>query len=230
MTQQIELLNNESHKDLRMRIDAGVPHPNFVPVVMSEFQAASNSCPIFFAKDAGTGEFYAAALFGFQPGEMLADSAKRGVADFHPLDLQRQGFFASEQNIAVDPAHPRFGGGATIALFEEDGTPSNAMRKIQRVTGQLATGIEATQSFISELLRLKLIEPVDISLRFDDGESLTLDGLYTVSRDGLNDLEDSAILALFRSGYLQAALCMTFSLSQVAILAQRRNERLTANL
>lgn len=226
MTQQLELLNNESHKNLLIRADAGVPHPNFVMVVIGEFPKAASSCPIFFAKDAATGEFYAAALFGFQAGEILADSAERGKADFHPLELQRQGFFASDQNIAIDTGHPRFGAGATLALFDEDGAPSNALRQIQRIIGQLATGIEATKNFIRELLRLKLIEPVDISLRFDDGESLSLDGLYTVSREGLNDLDDSAILALFRSGYLQAALCMSFSLNQVPILAQRRNERL----
>jgi len=227
MTQQLELLNSESHKNLRIRADTGMPYPNFVTIVIGEFPTASSSCPIFFAKDATTGEFYAAALFGFKPGEILTDSAERGKPDFHPLDLQRQGFFASEQNIAVDLAHPRFGAGSTLALFEEGGAPSNALRKIQRMIGQLATGIEATKSFIRELLRLKLIEPVDISLQFDDGESLSLDGLYTVSREGLNDLDDSAILALFRSGYLQAALCMSFSLNQIPILAQRRNERLT---
>ncbi|GAA0329837.1 SapC family protein [Sphingomonas oligophenolica] len=228
MTEQLELLNVESHGNLRMRIDTGAPHPHFVMVVLSEFPAAASSCPIFFAKDSATGDFYAAALFGFQPGEVLVESAAAGRACFQPLDLQRQGFFASEQNIAIDPAHPRFGAGATVALFEEDGTPSNALRKVQRIIGQLAGGVEATQSFIRELLRLKLIEPIDISLQFDDGERLSLDGLYTVSRDNLNDLDDSDILALFRSGYLQAALCMTFSLNQIAILAQRRNERLTA--
>jgi hypothetical protein len=229
LTEQLELLSSEAHKNLRMRIEPAGPHPHFVPIVLSEFAAAASSCPVFFAKDAATGEFYAAALFGFEPGELLVEFAAQGRASFQPLDLQRQGFFASEQNIALDPSHPRFGAGATVALFEEDGTPSNALRKIQRIIGQLAAGIEATHSFIRELLRLKLLEPIDISLKFDDGASLSLDGLYTVSRDGLNDLDDSAILTLFRSGYLQAALCVNFSLNQVAILAQRRNERLTSN-
>ncbi len=41
-------------------------------------------------------------------------------------------------------------------------------------------------------------------------------------------LDDGAVLALFRSGYLQAALCMSLSLNQVPVLARRRNERLTA--
>ncbi|MEO7691707.1 MAG: SapC family protein [Sphingomonas sp.] len=229
MTEQLELLNSEAHKNVRMRIEPAGSHPHFMTIVVNEFEAAASSCPIFFAKDAATGEFYAAALFGFEPGELLVDFAAQGRASFQPLDRQRQGFFASEQNIAIDLGSPRFGADATIALFEEDGTPSNALRKMQRIIGQLATGIEATRSFIRELLRLKLLEPIDISLKFDDGASISLDGLYTVSRDGLNDLDDSAILALFRSGYLQAGLCVTFSLKQVGILAQRRNERLTSN-
>ena len=147
MTEQLELLNSEAHKNLRMRIDPGKPHPHFVPIVLSEFGAAASSCPIFFAKDSATGEFYAAALFGFEAGELLVDFAAEGRASFQPLEVQRQGFFASEQNIALDPGHPRFGAGATVALFEEDGTPSNALRTMQRIIGQLATGIEATGTY-----------------------------------------------------------------------------------
>ena len=113
-------------------------------------------------------------------------------------------------------------------MFEGDGTPSNALRKVQRTIGQLATGVKATESFIQELLKLDLIEPVDISLEFDDGERLSLEGLYTVSRDNMNELGDDQIVALFRSGYLQAALTMASSLQQVSVLARRRNDRLTA--
>src|SRR3569623_688009 len=112
-------------------------HPHFVPVVIQEFTAAANSCPIFFAKNAATGEFYAAALFGFQPGELLIDSATRGKPTFRPLEIQRQGFFASGENIAIDTSDSRFGAGATLALFEDGGATSNALRHIQRVIGEL---------------------------------------------------------------------------------------------
>jgi len=88
--------------------------------------------------------------------------------------------------------------------------------------------MDATREYVRELLALNLIEPIDISLAFDDGQKLQLDGLYTVSRDALNDLDDTKIIDLFRKGYLQAALSMTFSLNQVAVLARRRNARLAA--
>jgi hypothetical protein len=228
MAEHLELLSVEAHKELRMRPYIAGGHPHFVTIVIQEFAAAAVTCPIFFAKDRGSGEFYAAALFGFQPGEILAGGAERDDPEFRPLDLQRQGFFASDENIAIDIAHPRFAPGATHALFEEDGAPSNALRQIQRVIGELAAGMEATRRFIAEFLRLRLIEPIDISLNFDDGQRASLDGLYTVSRDSLNALDDGDVVALFRAGYLQAALCMSVSLGQVALFAERRNRRLTA--
>jgi hypothetical protein len=225
---QLEILNNEVHRDLRMRIDPGIPHPSFVMIVVGEFATAASICPIFLAKDSATGEFYAAALFGFQAGEILVEQFDAKGPAFQPLELQRQGFYASEANIALDPAHPRFGSGATIALFEDDGTPSNALRKMQRTIGKLVGGVEETRDFVKEILRLDLVEPVDISLEFDDGQRLALDGLYTVSRDNLNALSDSDTIALFRRGYLQAAIVMSASLNQVDVLARRRNHRLTA--
>lgn len=228
LSEQLEILNTESHKSLRVRTDDGARHPHFVRVGINEFSPAAATCPIFLAKDPSTGEFYAAALFGFEPGEVLVEGALEGSAAFRPLDLQLQGFFTSDEHIAVDLSHPRFGEGATIALFETDGTPTSALRKIQQALGQLVAGTEATRAFIRELLRLKLVEPIDISLKFDDGQKLSLDGLYTVSRERLADLDDGDVVALFRNGYLQAALCMIASLGQIAVLARRRNARLTA--
>lgn len=225
MAGRLELLNPEAHAALRMN---ALPseHPPFVAITINEFPAAAALCPIFLGKDKETGSFYAGALFGFGPGELLVEGAESGKALFRPLELQRQGFFISDENIAVDVKHPRFGATATVALFEADGAPSDAMRNIQRVLGQLKAGVESTQAFIAELLRLKLVEPIDINLRFDDGQPLQLDGLYTISRDALMDLDDAEVLKLFRSGYLQAAHCMTLSLNRIAVLAQRRNARL----
>jgi len=204
----------------------GGDHPPFVPIMLDEFPAAAALCPIFFAKDAETGDFYVGAMFGFQPGELLVEGADRRDALFRPLDMQRQGFFVAEENIAVDLAHPRFGAGASIALFDEDGQPSEPMRRVQWALGQLKAGMEATGEFVREMLALKLVEPVDISLAFDDGQKLRLDGLYTITRDGLADLDDAQVLTLFRKGYLQAAYSITLSLNQVGVLARRRNERL----
>jgi hypothetical protein len=100
------------------------------------------------------------------------------------------------------------------------------LRRIQRALGLLVTGNEETESFIQTLVHQRLVEPIDISLSFDDGEKLQLDGLYTVSIDTIHELDDAAALSLFRKGYLRLAYTMAGSLKQIPVLAHRRNDRL----
>jgi hypothetical protein len=225
MTANLELLNSQRHRDVSMHATT-LDHPHCVQVIISEFSLAATSCPLFFVKDGETGRFNVMALFGFRPGELLVEGAENGKALFVPLELARQGFFIEGENIAIDLDNPRFGAGASVPLFDASGEPTDETRLVQRSIGTLVKGREATRAFIEEMVRLRLVEPIDISLRFDDGEKLTLEGLYTISLDALQDLDDATALSLFRNGYLAAALCIQGSQRQVLALAQRRNERI----
>jgi hypothetical protein len=66
---------------------------------------------------------------------------------------------------------------------------------------------------------------IEISLKFENGERLTLQGLYTVSLDRLRDLDDVAALQLFRAGHLQLAYTMAASLKHIPRLAQLREQQ-----
>lgn len=201
-------------------------HPHCVQVVLAELNQAATCCPLFFVKDPETGRFNLVALFGFKAGELLVEGADKGQGAFVPLEIVRQGFYAAGENIAVDLAHPRFAPGGTIRLLDPLGEPTDEMRLIQRTIGALMAGRSATEAFVETMARLRLIDSIDITLSFDDGETLTLEGLYTISLDALNDLDDSEIVRLFRNGYLGAALTINGSARQVAVLARRRNEAL----
>ncbi|HET9864372.1 MAG TPA: SapC family protein [Steroidobacteraceae bacterium] len=222
----LELLDPRRHAHLRLRAGAA-PLPHFVQIVAAEFPSAAACCPIFFTKEPTTGGFYAGAMFGFQPGENLLGSVEeRG--GFNPLMLQREGFFISDQNIAIDRAHERFSDAEGEPLFDAAQQPGDALRGIQRTLGEIHHGLEQTRAFINALSELKLIESIDISLNFDGAERLTLQGLYTVSLDRLRDVDDAAALRLFRAGHLQLAYTMSTSLRQVARLARLRNRRKSA--
>lgn len=219
----LERLNPQDHGHLRLRPRSG-PEPHFVQIVPVEFPAAAACCPILFSKDSSSGAFYAGAMLGLKPGESaLRDIANRG--GFEPLNLQREGFFVSGEHIVIDRGNPRFSESEGEPLFDEALQPSIALRRIQRVLRQLHEGTTQADVFIRNLVELKLVEPIDISLSFDDGERLTLQGLYTVSRDALRDVGDAEVVRLFRSGHLQLALTMAGSLNQLRILAQLRNRR-----
>lgn len=219
----IELLDPRAHGRLRIR-DSAMPTPHFVQILAPEFPAAAACCPILFSKETATGAFFAGAMFGFRPGENLLGPAEmRG--GFNPLMLQREGFFISEQNIAIDREHVRFSETEGEPLFDGAQQPADGLRAIQRTLGSIHQGLEQTRVFITALTELKLIEAIDIALEFDGGERLTLQGLYTVSLDRLRDLDDAAALRLFRAGHLHLAYLMAGSLKQVPRLARLRNSR-----
>jgi hypothetical protein len=225
METALEILDSQAHRHLRVR-----PRPtqvsNFVQIVPGEFAAAAAICPILFAKNPETGRFYAGAMFGFKEGENLLADSESGLAGFRPLEQQREAFFISGENIAIDRASPRISELSGEPLFDEDGGPTPPTRQIQRILGQLKAGLDDWDRFVAAMTRLGLIEPVDISMRFDDGETINLVGLYTVSIDRLHALDDAAVLKLFRDGDLHLAYSVAGSLKQVPILAERRNRQL----
>jgi hypothetical protein len=202
--------------------DVAASPPHFVQVLATEFASAATCCPVLFTKDTNNGQFFAGAMFGFKPGENLvgAESARAG---FDPLMLRRDGFFISGQQIAIDRDHARFSETEGEPLFDESGEPAPALRAVQRTLGEIHAGMEQTQGFIAQLVELKLIEPIDISLTFTDGERLSLQGLYTVSLDRLRDVDDAAALRLFRAGHLLLAYAMAGSLRHLGRLARLRN-------
>lgn len=221
----LEVLDRERHARLRL----GKPTPpaqSFVQIVPDEIAEAAARAPLFFTKDSSTGQFYVGAMFGFKEGENLLQDSMGRVSGFVPLDVIRQGFFISGEHIAIDPADPRFTSGEGEPLFQDDGQPSDRLRQIQYALGRAHRGIEESRRFIAAMMKLRLIEPVDISLRFDDGETVTLLGLYTISLDALQELDDAQALALFRNGDLQMAFAIAQSLRLVPALAEQRNRRL----
>jgi len=224
---RLEILNAQDHQRLRLQpVDHG---RHFVQIVVSEFAAASVACPILFTKEPDTGRFYAGVILSLKPGEdALKNTAERG--GFQPLNLQRDGFFTSGEHIAIDRSNPRFSETEGEPLFDDAQLPTVHLRQIQRVLGQLQASAEATDAFIRTLSELKLIEAIDIALSFDDGDKLTLKGLYTISLDRLSQIDDATAVTLFRRGYLQLAYLMAATLQHIAILSHLRNERLSRAL
>lgn len=220
-----ELLDAERHADLRIAPASAVAR-HFVQVVPAEFTRIAARCPILFAKHPETGRFYAGAIFGFASGENLLLQSGDTLDGVMPLDLERAGFFISDENIVIDRDHPRFGPGGAAMLFDAEGKPSEHLQRVQRALAGMKAGLDETETFIRPLLELKLVELIDIALTFDDGERVALEELYTISRDALGSLGDAEVLALHRGGQLQLAEIMIASLQQIPLLARRRNDRL----
>lgn len=223
---EMELLDSARHAALRVSAapDAG---RHFVQLVAEEFLPAALHYPILLARHPETGDLYAGALMGLVPDENLCLGPNGTLVDYRPADLVRQGFYVSGENIAIDVRHPALTQAEGATVFDADGGPAPALRRVQAALRQLHVGLPETEQFLRRLEEHKLIEPIDLNFQFDNGESLRLDSLYTVSLDALHALPDATVLTLFRAGDLQLVYAITGSVRHIPTLARRRNERLS---
>jgi hypothetical protein len=227
----IVALNNLVHRTVRVQAEPAAKfgdNQRFVQVVVTEFSLLVTHYPILFSKDADTGAFFCGAMLGIDEGENLFLKEGKGHEGYRPLNLQRAPFFVSGDDLAIDLDHPRVSADIGQALFNDQGEPSPYLESIKAAFQQLKPGIEMTKRFIDTLLKLNLLEPVDIVLGFDDGSNRNLTDLYTVNQEVLRELSDAAVIELFRRGYLQLIYFLIASLKQIPVLARKKNDRFLA--
>lgn len=222
----MELLDSARHGDLRVS-NAPDTSRHFVQLVADEFLSAALHYPILFARHPETGDLYPGALMGLVPDENLCLGTTGALVGYRPADLERQAFYVSGENIAIDPDHPALASGQGDPVFESDGGAAPALRRIQGALRRLHVGLPETEAFIQRLMTNKLVEPIDLNFEFDNGESLRLDSLYTISLDALHALPDDVALTMFRSGDLQLIYAVTGSVRHIPYFAGRRNDRLS---
>jgi SapC len=227
----IVVLNSLTHRNLRVQAEASAKlgdNQRFVPVVIAEFPLLVTHYPILFSKDTETGAFLCGAMLGIDEGENLFLKEGKGHEGYRPLNLQRVPFFVSGDDLAIDLDHVRIAADTGQSLFNDKGEPTPYLDSIRAAFQHLKPGTEMTKRFIETLLKLNLLEPVDISLGFDDGTKRNLADLYTVNQDVLRKLPDASVLDLFRRGYLQLIYLLIASLKQIPVLAQKKNDRFLA--
>jgi hypothetical protein len=227
---QIVPLNRETHRSLKVDGRASAAYGDnqrFVQVVVKEFPLLVVHYPILFSKDARTGQFYCGAMLGFDEGENLFLEDWSADREFYrPLTLQRGPFYTHGSEISIDLDHPRVGAEDGQLLFSQHGQPTRYLQSIMWAFQELKPGIEMNKVFISRLLELKLIEPIDLEVEFDDGTMRNCIGLYTVNQDVLARQPDEVVVELFRRGFMRLIHLMIASLKQVPVLARKKNSRL----
>ena len=211
----VVVLNSQTHRTLRVQAGASAlygDNQRFVQVIVREFSFLVLHYPIFLSKDAETGAFYCGAMLGFDEGENLFLD---GNDSYRPLNLQRMPFYTFGSELAIDLDSPRVGADKGETLFSESGEATPYLESIKTAFRELRPGIEMTKVFIETLMKLKLVEPININVGFDDGVTRDVQGLYTVNQDALRALPDATVIYL-----------MIASLKQVPVLAQKKNRRL----
>ena len=225
--QKTELLNNNTHKDLRIITRRGAQWGDAVMSCLAtpdEFRNLQAHYPIVFQKNA-EGQFQALALLGLQDGQNLFLGTEGWSKQYIPLALQREPFLIGvaddELRMLVDMASPRISQGADgEAVFLPHGGNTEFLEHANSVLKALHEGLQATPEFIQALLAHDLLESFVLDVERPDGSHGRLVGMYTIHEERLAALDSKAIGLLHEADYLQPIYMAIASMSNFATLIQ----------
>ena len=235
MTQHA-VLDNNTHRELRVRADAGAELGDGVMATLTvphEFRNVQGHFPILFRREIERNEFMAVALLGFESGENLFLDGDRWDARYRPLSLAIQPFLIGRPangdgpgQVHVDLGHPRIApGDEGIRLFDPDGAPTPYLEQIAERLGDLDEGYRASKSFFDALAAYELLEPFSLEVTLDDGSINSLVGFHIIDEARLRALDAAALGALQAEGHLMPIFMALASLSQLSALVDRKNRK-----
>jgi len=226
------LLNNVSHKDLRIISKRGAEYGDDLIIVNtfpSEFLHIQTHYPIVFRKTSDGLSYDAFALFGFVPGENLFLGPDGWDVSYVPLVVQRQPFLigvsGEDLTVHIDMDSPRISRSSDQgeAVFLTHGSPSPFMERMNSTLLAIHQGVQSMPVFIAALRAHDLLESFVADIEFEDGAKYRLDGFYTINQANLNALNGSQLEALHRAGYLQAIYMVVASMGNLRTLIEKKN-------
>lgn len=234
------LLNNIAHKDLRVITRHGAEFGDNVATVLTfptEYGDVQREYPIFFRKDAQTGEFQSIALLGFQQDENLFLDQQGWHAAYIPGIVARGPFLIGFQNkdvdgelrrepvIHVDLDNPRISTTEGEPVFLPQGGNTRYLERIGAILQGIHQGLALSKAMFDAFTAAQLIEPVNVEIKFSDEEQFNLRGLYTISEERLRALDRDTLHQLNSAGFLQGAFLVIASLNNVKKLIDMKHRR-----
>ncbi|MDO9368656.1 MAG: SapC family protein [Sphingopyxis sp.] len=231
------VLDNKTHRDLRIRTDAGADLGDEIMATLtvpSEFRRVQAHYPILFRRETARADFTALAMFGFQNGENLFLDGDRWDARYRPLSISIQPFLIGRPaagdgpgQVHIDLDHPRIAKAADgVRLFDAEGVATPYLEDIAERLGDLDEGYRESGAFYDALLAYDLLEPFSLEVTLDDGSIHSLVGFHIIDEAKLRALDAEAIGALHEAGHLMPMFMALASLSQLSVLVERKNRRL----
>lgn len=230
------LLDSNSHRELRVRVDTGVDLGDGVMATLTvptEFRRVQGHFPILFRREAGQEQFFAVALFGFESGENLFLDGARWDAGYRPLSLAIQPFLigrsagdAAPAQVHVDLAHPRVAAsGEGVRVFDANGLSTPFLEDIADKLGDLDEGYRESSAFFVALVEHDLLEPFTLEVTLDDGSVHSLVGFHIIDEAKLRSLDAATLGALHEAGHLMPIFMAIASQAQIGTLIARKNRR-----
>lgn len=224
----IQPISSTKHSDIKIKDNATLAQSknrHFAPVVVQEFVPASQEFPVVFVKDSETGTFRAIALLGLKPDENLFYSEDGWQATYKPEALALSPFILNQGEaqsiLCFDQSSELVNKQDGEALFDKQG---NQTPWLTAMGERVVTYVErtyATKNFIKLLLDNDLLSSQTLSLKLENQEEYSLNGLYAIDEKKLNALSDDAFNAIRKTGALPAIYASLLSMQRIHNLARK---------
>ncbi|WP_424681231.1 SapC family protein [Frateuria sp. YIM B11624] len=236
-----ELLNNVAHKDLRVVQRFGGAFGEdvgMIPAYPTEYAELQREYPIFFRRDAESGEYQSVALLGFSRDENLYLRDGRWEASYLPGHVARGPFLIGFQErqvdgelrdeavVHVDLDHPRVSFSEGEPVFLPKGGNSPYLERVTTVLRGIHDGAEGGKAMYRAFDSLGLVQPVRLGIQFDGEHGANVTGLFGIDRDRLAALDAGSLHALHRAGYLEGAYLVLASMHNLRRLIAEKQRRL----
>lgn len=234
------MLNNVTHRNLRVITRHAAEFGDDVGSVLTfptEYGDVQREYPIFFRKDAATGEWLSVAVLGFEKNENLFLDERGWHASYIPGVIARGPFLIGFQErdvngdlrkepvIHVNMDDPRISATEGEPVFLAQGGNSRYLERVGAILQGIHAGMEISKAMFAAFNELALIEPVKVEIKVTEEEHYDLVGLYTVSEEKLAALEGAALARLNQAGFLQGAFLVLASLNNIKRLIELKRTR-----
>ena len=236
------LLDADRHRHLKIAVltDYSVASKlHAVYVSSSEFAQAALDFPIVFIKSGapdqnGRHPVSPVVLLGLSDGENLCVDGSRWDARYIPATVRRYPFLMTRLDgsdtpaLLIDSAWSGLSETEGEPLFEADGRAAFALTSALQFLETFDAEARQTQAFCASLVQLDILQEMSAGATLPGGETLSVDGFFTVNEEKLRALPDESVLGLHRSGMLTLLNVHLLSLNNMRHLVDRKLRRLAA--
>ncbi len=214
-----------------------IARQNTADINLVEFFHAASHFPVAFTRNGN--EYRPCVVTGLADGENLFvdEHGQWQDAVYCPASLRRYPFVTMPvmaEELSQSPEQlqkPVFVDEdalveSQVCYFIGNGVETEQWRQMSRFIADFITAEHQTLRFTQKLARLKLLEAFDAQIHPNQGDNITLKGLYRVNENRLNALSGSAVKDLMQSGWLSRIYAHLISLEHFAQLLDRRAARL----
>jgi SapC protein len=227
-------VKKEQHQNLKVATKRNLAHAakqHIVPINAREYAQASTSFPVVFVKDPDSPRFRSVVMLGLEAGENLYYKNDSWAALYVPqsvgmipfglgLDPEKEKTLTT----CIDLDSPFVGEDKDQALFDADGNDTDFFKNIQESLGKLYENEVASEKFIQEMIEHDLLQELELTIAFANGENKKLVGIFTLSEEKLHGLSDEKVLDFHKRGLFVPMYAMLGSIGQINRLIQLRND------